>query len=113
MCWKCGKAIHLDGPAGRSMTCPSCGADVRSCRNCRFYSPGAWHDCAERVEDAPNDKERANFCDSFQLNPAYRQDHAGPGGRTGSGAGGSGGSGADSSGPGPSARSAFDSLFNS
>jgi len=76
MCWKCGKAITLDGPIGRSMTCASCGADIRSCRNCRFWSPGSYHDCAERVEDAVSDKERANFCDSFQLNPAFRLDHS-------------------------------------
>ena len=107
MCWKCGKGIALDGPAGRSMVCATCGADVRSCKNCGFFSPGSYHDCAERVEDAVRDKERANFCDSFRLKPEFRVDHA-PAGRSGVQPRGatSGGKGDDS------ARSAFDSLFD-
>ena len=76
MCWKCGKGIAIDGPVGRTLTCAACGADVRSCKNCEFFSPGSYHDCAERVDEAVRDKERANFCDSFQLNPRYRADHA-------------------------------------
>ena len=79
MCWKCGKAIIINGPIGRTMTCESCGQDLRSCKNCRFFSPGSYHDCAERVEDFPSDKERANFCDSFQLNPKYKTEHSASG----------------------------------
>jgi len=49
------------------------------------------------VEDSPSDKERANFCDSFQLNPKYTNNHTA----------------ADLSGDKKSAdRSAFDDLFN-
>jgi len=97
MCWKCGKAIQAENPVGRSLLCESCGSDVRCCRNCRFWSPGSFHDCAEGVDDAPTDKERANFCDAFRLNPAYRVDHAGSG-KPG---------GTDSS----AAKAAFDGLF--
>jgi len=80
------------------MSCDSCGADLRSCKNCRFYSPGAVHDCAERSEELVKDKERANFCDQFQLNPGYKIDH--PAGKSGEG-----GSARNDS------RSAFDNLF--
>jgi hypothetical protein len=93
MCWKCGKAIAVPAPIGRAAVCETCGADLRSCRNCRFYSPGSYHDCLERVDEAVRDKERSNFCDSFQLDPRLRSDR--PGGTRGS----------------PDARSAFDSLF--
>jgi len=93
MCWKCGKAITVPAPVARSAVCPSCGADARSCKNCRFWSPGGYHDCAERVDDAVSDKERANFCDSFQFNPAFRSDHAPLGAK-------------------PSGKAAFDALFN-
>lgn len=99
MCWKCGTAIQAENPIGRSLTCDSCGADIRSCRNCRFYSPGSYHDCAERVETAVSDKERANFCDMFQVNPDYRTTHEGSGNN---------GSVMNKE----SARSAFDSLFD-
>jgi hypothetical protein len=104
MCWKCGAAITADNPIGRTLTCDTCGADVRSCRNCRFYSPGSYHDCAERVDAEVSDKERANFCEMFQLNPAYRKNHQGVAG-TGSD---SNSSASDDA----SARSAFDRLFD-
>jgi hypothetical protein len=86
------------------MECASCGADIRSCRNCRFWSPGSHHDCAERVDDAVSDKERANFCDSFQLNPAFRRDHAASGKGTRSAS-------VSDAGQERAARSAFDDLF--
>jgi hypothetical protein len=108
MCWKCGKAIRIDGVAGRTMICDSCGADVRSCKNCRHFSPGSFHDCAERVEDSVTDKERANFCDSFQLNPLFRSDHAAAGKGSPAGAGL-----ANPSDRSNSARNAFDTLFKS
>lgn len=108
MCWKCGRAILIDGVAGRTMVCDSCGADVRSCKNCRHYSPGSYHDCAERVEDSVADKERANFCDSFQLNPRYRADHA-----ASDQARAAGTACADPPDRAKSARDAFDTLFNS
>ena len=67
MCWKCGKDIDFEGSPARGDECPECGADLRSCKNCLRYSPGVYHDCAERAEDAPSDKERGNFCDLFSL----------------------------------------------
>lgn len=77
MCWKCGKAITETPPFSRSLRCSSCDSDIRSCKNCSFYSPGSWHDCTERVEDEVRDKERANFCDFFRLNPLFKQDTEG------------------------------------
>ncbi|HPX47825.1 MAG: hypothetical protein EWM51_09870 [Treponema sp.] len=103
MCWKCGKAITDTPPFSRDAVCVSCDADIRSCMNCRFYAPGSWHDCAERVEDAVRQKDRANFCDLFQLNPAYKSDHA-PRGGAGS---------PDRTGSQNDTRTAFDQLFKS
>lgn len=102
MCWKCGKAIQAENPVGRSLVCESCGKDIRSCRNCQFWSPGSYHDCAERVEDAVRDKERANFCDSFRVNPAFRADRPVPGANGEPGAKGE---------PDSPGRAAFDKLF--
>ncbi|MCD1653487.1 hypothetical protein K7J14_02085 [Treponema zuelzerae] len=99
MCWKCGAAIVADGVISRSMRCSACESDVRSCRNCAFYSPGSFHDCAERAEDGIVDKERANFCDSFSLNPAFKKPHVPLVKGTGEKA--------------EKARDAFDSLFGS
>ena len=67
MCWKCKKDIEIEGSPARGDECPVCGADLRSCKNCLRYSPGSYHDCNERLEDAPSDKERANFCELFSI----------------------------------------------
>ncbi len=103
MCWKCGTAIQADNPIGRTLTCDTCGLDIRSCRNCRFYSPGSYHDCDERVDEAVTDKERANFCEMFQLNPVFRKNHLGIADKSAEGS-----PARDDS----SARSAFDRLFD-
>lgn len=58
----------MEPPVSRSAECPECSAPVRACRNCRFYEPGAHWDCRETIDEPVRDKERANFCDYFQLN---------------------------------------------
>jgi len=64
-------------PFGRSLPCTLCGKDLRSCRNCRFCLPGARGDCSEVNAESVADKERANFCDWFSLDPKYRGETAG------------------------------------
>lgn len=72
MCWYCGNAIEAPEPIGRSNRCADCGKDLRACKNCRFFRPGARGDCAETIDAAVADKERANFCDWFSLDPRFR-----------------------------------------
>lgn len=69
MCWKCGKTLNFIPPISRTDVCLSCRADVRSCRNCSHYSKGLYNDCYETVNEPVLDKERANFCEWFSLNP--------------------------------------------
>jgi hypothetical protein len=66
------------------------------CRHCRFYLPGSHADCAESGADAPPDKERANFCDWFSLDPRFRSPTPGEQQQRGAAS---------------SAKSAFDDLF--
>jgi predicted RNA-binding Zn-ribbon protein involved in translation (DUF1610 family) len=99
MCWYCGSPIKDAEPLGRSLLCPDCGKDLRSCRNCRHYLPGSRNDCAESQADAPSDRERANFCDWFSLNPKYREAAPGQGHEAGAAA------------KSAANKSAFDNLF--
>jgi predicted RNA-binding Zn-ribbon protein involved in translation (DUF1610 family) len=94
-CFSCGHEFDSTLKAFRSTLCPSCGADVRVCKNCVFYDPKAHWECRETIPEAVRDKERANFCDYFRLgeNPVTP-----------------GGSVEDSSKK--EARNAFDSLFS-
>ena len=77
MCWYCGSPISDKEPIGRSLQCSNCKKDLRSCKNCRFFLPGTRGDCSETAANTENgmaaDKERANFCDWFSLNPKYRE----------------------------------------
>ena len=66
MCKKCGKPINQTSIT-RSSTCEFCGADLHSCVNCKFYSPGNHYDCKETVDELVKDKEKANFCDFFSV----------------------------------------------
>ncbi len=68
MCWKCKVEQDIAKPGFRDL-CLQCGKDLHVCKNCRFYKPGVYRDCAETVPEAVTDKERGNFCEYFQLNP--------------------------------------------
>jgi len=77
MCWYCGSQITDEEPIGRSMRCQKCGKDLRVCKNCRFFLPGARGDCRETSAEPQADKERANFCDWFSLDKKSKPDTAG------------------------------------
>jgi len=67
-CFNCGAHLELPPDFGRREECPKCGADVHCCKNCRFYDPQAYNECSEPQAEVVREKERANFCDFFQLN---------------------------------------------
>jgi hypothetical protein len=77
MCWYCGSPVTEEEPIGRSARCQSCGKDLRSCKNCRFFLPGARGDCRESSAEGQVDKERANFCDWFSLDKKFRSQSPG------------------------------------
>ena len=59
------------------MRCKTCGKDLRVCKNCRFFLPGARGDCKETNAEPQTDKERANFCDWFSLDKKSKPGAAG------------------------------------
>jgi len=101
MCKKCGTPITVENIT-RTSTCPSCGRDLHSCINCKYYSPGSHYDCHETIEELVKDKERSNFCDFFKVNSAI--------GKAVSPDGSINSSGGDDKAA--KARAAFDALFS-
>jgi hypothetical protein len=89
-CYRCRSEMSFEGRVLREATCPSCHSDVHVCVNCRFYDRSAHNQCRDVAAEFVRDKERANFCEFFEL------------------AGGPNTSGKPSSG-----KAAFDSLFGS
>jgi hypothetical protein len=77
MCWYCGSPVTDEEPIGRSLRCSACGKDLRVCKNCRFFLPGAQGDCRETSAEPQADKERGNFCDWFSLDEKFRSQSAG------------------------------------
>jgi hypothetical protein len=69
-CHFCGTAIDDPRAVFRDSACAACHRDLKVCRNCRFYSPGAHWDCAETIDEQVRDKERGNFCTFFSFRDA-------------------------------------------
>jgi hypothetical protein len=80
-CHRCGAALALDRRIGRREVCAGCGVDVHVCKNCGFYSAGAYNDCREPNADRVVDKESSNFCEYFAVVASSRG--VAPGGQGG------------------------------
>ena len=69
-CWKCGDPLQeLLFPLPRHEECPHCRAQLHVCRMCLYFDAAAPQQCREPVADNVSDKQRANFCGYFQINP--------------------------------------------
>jgi hypothetical protein len=58
--------MTLPLPVSRREECAKCRADVRVCKNCRFYDAKVYNECRETSADVVREKDRANLCDYFQ-----------------------------------------------
>ncbi|MBW1788816.1 MAG: hypothetical protein JRK53_19715 [Deltaproteobacteria bacterium] len=46
-CAFCGDEFRVSDRIGKSDTCSRCGADLRCCKQCKFYDTHAYNDCRE------------------------------------------------------------------
>lgn len=67
ICHACKKEISGELKVGRRDVCPSCGADLRCCLNCRFYDRAVSKQCRETVTELVKEKEKSNFCEYFVI----------------------------------------------
>ena len=68
-CWQCGTeqdAEEVDTPLAN---CSNCSADLRCCRNCLHFDPGARLQCRKPIEKAYKDKTIRIDCGEFQPRP--------------------------------------------
>jgi hypothetical protein len=66
-CFACNATVEL-GPGDRigfRDCCPSCDADLHTCRNCAHHDPSSYNECRESSAEWVSDRERANRCDYF------------------------------------------------
>ncbi len=68
-CWACGGGLPYRpfSTVPRESECPGCGWDLHVCKNCRHYDPGVNNRCREPNAEWISDRDRANFCEFFQL----------------------------------------------
>lgn len=72
-CFSCHTEMSFIDKVSRRDECPSCGADVRVCKNCRFYDPKVYNECRETSAEVVREKERSNLCDYFQHGGAMQE----------------------------------------
>jgi hypothetical protein len=109
-CAFCDGELSADLRVGRETLCPHCDGYLHACVQCRFYEPTLHNQCLEPEADYVGDRQKANFCEFFQLagtrpaagGQAARNDAARA--RPGNNAPDTGASGSD-------ARARFDALF--
>lgn len=65
-CFHCKKPVDIARP-GRGDACPHCGSDLKVCRNCAFHDRDSYNECRETSAERVKDKEKANFCEFFEL----------------------------------------------
>lgn len=69
-CWKCGTTLrNLLLPFSRYEECSTCNADLHACISCKNFSSTLADGCSEDRAEFVLDKEKANFCDFFKVNP--------------------------------------------
>jgi hypothetical protein len=75
ICYKCLKALGLSSfeRVTRHEECPSCYANIRSCKMCMFYSESAYNECKEPMANRILEKENANFCDYFKIGNGQKE----------------------------------------
>ena len=73
-CWQCGSRLTgLILPLSRREECANCGAEQHVCKLCKHFNPAISDSCEEDLAEDVRDKESANFCDYFSVNPnAYQ-----------------------------------------
>ena len=64
-CHACGYEWTEKDTPGFSAECPRCAAYLHVCLNCKFYAPGAHHDCREPQADPVREKDKRNTCEYF------------------------------------------------
>ncbi|PIS11164.1 MAG: hypothetical protein COT73_05470 [Bdellovibrio sp. CG10_big_fil_rev_8_21_14_0_10_47_8] len=68
LCFQCQKSLQFsEKKVSFREECPHCHADVHVCKNCEFYDPKAYNECRESSADRVTEKERANYCEYFQI----------------------------------------------
>jgi hypothetical protein len=74
-CWNCGHGLKASD-YGRETNCLKCGKPTRVCLNCCWYAPSRPNACEEPVAEPVMEKQRANFCNFFEVDAERKEGSA-------------------------------------
>jgi predicted RNA-binding Zn-ribbon protein involved in translation (DUF1610 family) len=63
-CAQCGTV--LDGTAALG-TCPKCGFELHSCKQCMYFDPGSRFECMQPVKERVAKKDARNDCTFYEI----------------------------------------------
>lgn len=68
-CPECGiqLSVPLGGKFSFRATCDKCGADLHTCKNCKYYKVGYQNDCMVPGTEFVADRLKNNFCEEFSI----------------------------------------------
>ncbi|MFA5513315.1 MAG: hypothetical protein WDA17_00150 [Sphaerochaetaceae bacterium] len=66
-CYFCKTEVDPLLTIGYQSNCSNCGRSLKICLNCKFYSPSAYHECLEGVEERVANKDLPNYCEFFVM----------------------------------------------
>lgn len=65
-CVECSATVHFIDSLKFTDTCQNCNADLYTCRNCKFFDPGAPNECMQPVPQRVEGKNVRNTCPLFK-----------------------------------------------
>lgn len=54
--------------------CPSCGADIRSCKHCVCFDPGSRFECTQPIPRRVQPKDKRTDCEFFEIRTTVEKD---------------------------------------
>ncbi len=63
-CAQCGTVL---GTVAADGTCPKCGFELHSCKQCMYFDPGSRFECMQPVKDRVAKKDAKNDCGLYEM----------------------------------------------
>ena len=71
-CAQCGLLLQsLSNPLG---TCPKCGFELHSCKQCAYFEPTARFECGQAVAERVARKDALNVCELFSIRVMFEKE---------------------------------------
>lgn len=65
-CGMCGHIIHASPDIQADSQCLKCGADLRTCKNCRHFDTSAQFECTQPIKKRVMAKDKSTDCTYFE-----------------------------------------------